>query len=159
VPQTQTSTPATGSIDVFFSPDGGATDAVRELGQAKRRVRVQAYSFTSAPIAKALVDAKRRGVDVVVVLDSSQQTDRYSSATFLSNEGVPVFIDDDHAIAHNKVILIDADTVITRSFNFSKAAEERNAENVLVLRGRADVAGKYHDNFQKHLAHSTPYKR
>jgi phosphatidylserine/phosphatidylglycerophosphate/cardiolipin synthase-like enzyme len=84
-----------------------------------RQVRVQAYSFTSAPIAKALVDAKRRGVDVVVVLDDSQQTDRYSSATFLQNNGVPVLIDAEHAIAHNEVILIDSDTVITGSFNFS----------------------------------------
>jgi phosphatidylserine/phosphatidylglycerophosphate/cardiolipin synthase-like enzyme len=126
---------------VYFSPGGGATDAiVRELGQAKRRVRVQAYSFTSAPIAKAVVDARLRGLDVAVVLDSSQQTDRYSSATFLHNEGVPVFIDAAHAIAHNKLILIDSDTVITGSFNFSRAAEERNAENVMVLRGRLDVA-------------------
>jgi phosphatidylserine/phosphatidylglycerophosphate/cardiolipin synthase-like enzyme len=122
-------------------------------------VRVQAYSFTSAPIAKALVDAKRRGVDVVVVLDDSQQTDKYSSATFLHNGGVPVHIDAEHAIAHNKVILIDAGTVITGSFNFSKAAEERNAENLLLLRAQPDLVAKYAANFEKHLAHSRPYER
>ena len=51
--------PATApAVDVYFSPDGGASDAiVRELGQANQRVRVQAYSFTSAPIARAVVDA------------------------------------------------------------------------------------------------------
>ena len=70
-----------------------------------------------------------------------------------------MFIDDAHAIAHNKVILIDDDTVITGSFNFTKAAEERNAENLLILGGQADLAGEYHKNFQKHLAHSTPYVR
>ena len=148
------------AIDVYFSRDGGATNAiVRELGRARQRVRVQAYRFTSAPIAKALVDAKRRGVGVTVILDSSQQTDRYSSATFLHNARVLVYIDDEHAIAHNKVILSDADTVITGSFNFSKAAEERNAENILVLRGRPDVAQEYQANFEKHLAHAKPYRR
>jgi phosphatidylserine/phosphatidylglycerophosphate/cardiolipin synthase-like enzyme len=147
------------AIDVYFSPNGSATDAiVRELGRAKQRVRVQAYSFTSAPIAKALVEAKRRGVDVVVVLDDSQQTDKYSSATFLHNGGVPVHIDSQHAIAHNKVILVDADTVITGSFNFSRAAEERNAENLLVIRD-GGLAAKYQANFQNHLAHSRPYQR
>ena len=84
--QRRTSPPTTApAIDVYFSPNGGATHAiVQALASARQRVRVQAYSFTSAPIAKALVDARRRGVDVVVVLDSSQQTDRYSSATFLA---------------------------------------------------------------------------
>ena len=73
--------PTAPAIHVYFSPDGGATEAIlRELDLAKRRVRVQAYSFTSAPIAKAVVDAKRRGVDVTVVLDSSQRGERYTSA-------------------------------------------------------------------------------
>ena len=52
-------------IQVYFSPDGGCTEAiVRELGKAKFTVLVQAYSFTSAPIAKALVDAEKRGVKI-----------------------------------------------------------------------------------------------
>jgi len=95
----------------FFSPNGGCTDAVvSALQEAKKTVLVQAYSFTSAPIAKALVDAKKRGVDVRVILDKSQRTERYTGATFLANEGVPVFIDADHRIAHNKVMVIDAHT-------------------------------------------------
>jgi phosphatidylserine/phosphatidylglycerophosphate/cardiolipin synthase-like enzyme len=54
---------STPTIEVFFSPRGGATEAVvRELGNAKKEILVQAYSFTSAPIAKALVDAHKRGV-------------------------------------------------------------------------------------------------
>jgi phosphatidylserine/phosphatidylglycerophosphate/cardiolipin synthase-like enzyme len=57
-------------IQVFFSPHGGVTDAVvRELGSAKKEILVQAYSVTSAPIAKALVDAHKRGVKGAVVLD------------------------------------------------------------------------------------------
>jgi phosphatidylserine/phosphatidylglycerophosphate/cardiolipin synthase-like enzyme len=69
------------------------------------------------------------------------------------------FIDAEHAIAHNKLILIDYDTVITGSFNFTKAAEERNAENLLILRGDADLAAKYRANFELHLSHSRRYSR
>jgi phosphatidylserine/phosphatidylglycerophosphate/cardiolipin synthase-like enzyme len=94
-----------------------------------------------------------------VMLDKSQESERYTSATFLRNHGVPVFIDDRHAIAHNKVMLIDGDTVITGSFNFTKAAEERNAENLLILRGAAELSDKYRANFETHLAHSRPYTR
>jgi phosphatidylserine/phosphatidylglycerophosphate/cardiolipin synthase-like enzyme len=144
--------------DVYFSPHGGCTEAVvKELDAAKDSVLVQAYSFTSAPIAKALVDAHRRGVQVQVILDKSQRTERYSSATFLKNAGIPTFIDDKHAIAHNKVMVIDGGTVITGSFNFTKAAEENNAENLLVIHD-AELAAKYAKNWQEHIGHSVPYE-
>src|SRR5690348_5047592 len=101
-------------IDVYFSPKGGCTDAVvRELDNAKTSVLVQAYSFTSAPIARAVTNAKRRGVAVQVILDKSNQTDKYSAATFLHDYAVPVFIDAKHAIAHNKIMVIDGVTVLT----------------------------------------------
>ena len=77
--------------EVYFSPNGGCTDAiVRELDKAKSTVLVQAYSFTSYKIAKALVDAHKRGVKVEIILDKSQKSDQYSSADFLANSGMSV---------------------------------------------------------------------
>ena len=145
------------SWEVRFSPHGGCTGAVvAALAQAKITVLVQAYSFTSAPIAKALVDAKERGVKVDVILDKSQRTEKYSSADFVAHAGIPTLIDAKHAIAHNKVIVIDGQTVITGSFNFTKAAEEQNAENLLVIQDAA-LAEKYAANWKVHADHSEPY--
>ena len=145
-------------IQVYFSPEGGCTEAVvRELGKAKSTVLVQAYSFTSAPIAKALVDAEKRGVKIEVILDKSQRRDKYTEADFLLHAGVPTWIDAKHAIAHNKIMVIDSHTVLTGSFNFTKAAEESNAENLLVIEDAA-LAKKYTDNWEKHLAHSDKYE-
>jgi Phosphatidylserine/phosphatidylglycerophosphate/cardiolipin synthases and related enzymes len=149
---------STPTIEVFFSPKGGATDAVvHELGNAKKEILVQAYSFTSAPIAKALVDAHKRGVKVTVVLDRSQRSERYTSATFVANSGIPTHIDAKHAIAHNKIMIIDQATIITGSFNFTKAAEEKNAENLLVIKGDTGLVEKYLANFEEHLGHSERY--
>ena len=146
-------------IQVFFSPNGGATEAVvRELGSAKQEILVQTYSFTSAPIAKTLFDAHKRGVKVTVVLDKSQQSKKYSSADFVINAGIPTYIDAKHAIAHNKIMVIDGATLITGSFNFTKAAEEKNAENLLVIRGDAGPVKKYLANFEEHLGHSEKYE-
>jgi phosphatidylserine/phosphatidylglycerophosphate/cardiolipin synthase-like enzyme len=145
------------NIAVYFSPHGGCTEAVVEaLDSARSEVLVQAYSFTSAPIAKALVEAKKRGVNVEVILDRSQRTERYSSADFLAHAGIPTYIDAAHAIAHNKVMVVDRSTVITGSFNFTKAAETRNAENLLVIRSRG-LADKYRQNWKRHLKHSERY--
>jgi phosphatidylserine/phosphatidylglycerophosphate/cardiolipin synthase-like enzyme len=148
---------ASENIQVFFSPSGGCTEAVvSNLNLATNNVLVQAYSFTSAPIAKALVDASKRGVKVQVILDKSQRTEKYSEADFLLHEGIPTFIDAKHAIAHNKIMVIDGSTVLTGSFNFTKAAESKNAENLLVIHD-TELAGKYMANWKVHLQHSDSY--
>ena len=135
-------------VQACFTPGENCTEViVTEIGRAQHSVLVQAYSFTSSPIAKALVEAKRRGVDVRAVLDKSQRTEKYSGADFLANSSVPVMIDDRHAIAHNKVMVIDEETVITGSFNFTKAAQEKNAENLLVIRDR-ELAERYAENWR-----------
>jgi phosphatidylserine/phosphatidylglycerophosphate/cardiolipin synthase-like enzyme len=143
--------------EVYFSPNGECTRAIiRELNKAQNTVLVQAYSFTSPPIARALLDAHKRGVRVEVILDKSQRTQSYSSATFLFNVGIPTKIDAQHTIAHNKVMIIDGETVITGSFNFTKAAEEKNAENLLIIHDK-DLASLYVKNWQEHAQHSDVY--
>jgi phosphatidylserine/phosphatidylglycerophosphate/cardiolipin synthase-like enzyme len=79
------------------------------------------------------VNAHKRGVAVQVILDKGQRTERYSSADFLAHAGIPTFIEARHAIAHNKIMIIDGAVVVTGSFNFTKAAENNNAENLLVI--------------------------
>ncbi len=143
---------------VYFSPHGGATEAlVEELGRVKATILVQAYSFTSAPIAQALKDAHLRGVKVQVVLDKSQRGERYTSATFLTRAGIPVWIDASHQIAHNKVMVLDDETVVTGSFNFTKAAEQSNAENLLILKDKG-LAAIYRKNWEAHLGHSEKFE-
>ena len=143
---------------VYFSPDGGCTEAIVDaIGEARKTVHVQAYSFTSSKIAKALIRAKDRGVDVRVILDGGVTSHQYSPADFFANSGVDVKLDYAHALAHNKVMIIDGETVITGSFNFTKAAETKNAENVLVIRDK-DLAARYAENWRKHEAHSVVYR-
>lgn len=90
------------SIDVCFSPGGGCTAGiVKEINTAKHQILIQAYSFTSSPIAAALVAAHKRGITVEVILDKSQKKDSYTAATFLNNAHIQTYIDYNHAIAHN----------------------------------------------------------
>jgi len=146
------------NVQVFFSPHGGCTEAVLEnLGRATTSVLVQAYSFTSAPIAKALADAKKRGVNVRVILDKSNVTGHYSSVDFVAHANIATYIDPKHAIAHNKIMVIDGTTILTGSFNFTKAAEGSNAENLLVIQD-ATLAKVYTANWQAHLEHAQPYE-
>ena len=144
-----------GELEVAFSPKGGSTALViKVIHSAKTSIRVLAYSFTSAPIAQALVEAHKRGVDVQVVVDKSQKSAKYTSATFIANAGIPTRIDSKHAIAHNKVIIVDGHTVQQGSFNYTKAAEESNGENVLVNWDNVKLAEVYLNNWKRHWDHS-----
>ena len=154
--QTETLAP---TWEVYFSLHGGATSAiVKTLDQARKSILVQAYSFTSVPIASALVRARRRGVDVHVILDKSQRTQKYSCTDVLVHSGIKTYIDASHAIAHNKVMIIDNHIILTGSFNFSKAAEEANAENVLIIQ-EVDLAARFLSNWRIHQTHSDPYSQ
>ncbi len=142
------------SVNVYFSPEGGCAKAiVKELDNAQTSIFVQSYSFTSRPIAKALANAFARGVKVEIVLDPEMQKDTRSQFEYLKNAGIPLSIDPAHNIAHNKVMVIDGQTVITGSFNFTTAAEKYNAENLLIIQDR-DLAARYAANWQLHRKHS-----
>ena len=146
-------------IRTCFTPGQDCTGMiVDQVDRATARVLVQAYGMTSEPIMQALAQAKRRGVDVRVLLDKSNEQERYSAATFLLNQGIAVLIDDKVAIAHNKVMVIDDAHVITGSFNFTKSAQERNAENVLIIRQYPDLARTYAENWRNRAAVSRPYE-
>jgi phosphatidylserine/phosphatidylglycerophosphate/cardiolipin synthase-like enzyme len=148
---------APASVAVHFSPKGGCTDAVlRELAAARREVLVLAYSFTSRAISQALVEAKLRGVHVDIVLDHSNEKETYSDLHFFMEQGVVPLIDTHHAIAHNKVMVIDGRTIVTGSFNFTHQAENENAENLLILKGHPELVRSYRQNFAEHKAHARP---
>lgn len=142
-------------VDAVFSPGGECSRRiVQEIESARDRIRVQVYIFTSKSIANALVAAKKRGVKVEVILDKSQEKQTYGVWRLLRRDGVSVLFDGEHATANNKIILIDDHTVITGSFNFTKAAEEKNAENMMIVRGHAEVFEKYRENFERHKKHA-----
>lgn len=144
------------SIEVLFSPDGGCAERIcDEIKRARKHVRVQMHVFTSRTITSALTAARKRGVKVEVILDGSQEKQRYAQGGALKRGGVTLRYDREHEVANNKVLLIDDTTIITGSYNFSRAAEEKNAENVLILRHHPELMQKYFDNFAKHFEHSS----
>jgi phosphatidylserine/phosphatidylglycerophosphate/cardiolipin synthase-like enzyme len=139
---------------VYFSPQGGCTEAiVAAVGQARKSLHIEAYIFTSQPILKAVAAAQTRGVEVAVILDAGAAEEQYSVLRSLLADRVPTWIDAAYHIAHNKIMIIDGETVITGSFNFTRSAEQDNAENLLVIRDQA-LAARYEANFQEHLRHS-----
>lgn len=157
-------TPAvTGTVEVAFSPgDDAAGLIIQAINQAQKQVLVQAFSFTHREIAHALVAAHRRGVAVQLIADAEQtRKTANNQVAVVAAGGVATYIDDLHDSAHNKVMIIDAETanpiLITGSYNFSYAAQRRNAENLLVFRGNQEITSAYLANWQRHRGHALPF--
>jgi phosphatidylserine/phosphatidylglycerophosphate/cardiolipin synthase-like enzyme len=105
----------------------------------------------------ALVAAKQRGVDVVVILDKSvERAPSGSGAAYVARAGIQIFIDYQPAIAHNKVIVVDKHIVVTGSYNFTAAAERKNTENVTII-DVAEVANRFLLNWESRRAVSRPF--
>lgn len=142
--------PLDAEFDVGFSPKNGALDTVlKGIKAAKKQILVAAYSFTSKPIAIALLNAHKLGIHVFVIGDYKSNVKKYSSIQFLANQGVSVRLNKCYKIYHHKFMVIDHQHVQLGSFNYSHAAAYLNAENVLLLWNVAPIAKIYSQEWQK----------
>lgn len=134
-----------------FSPHQGATElVVKAIGEAQKSVHVAAYSFTSKPIGSALVAAKARGVDVKIVFDKSDANGRNAKEPqYLAAHSVPIRINYKYNIMHDKFMIIDGSTLELGSFNYTAAAENKNAENVLVIHDAGQIVTDYAAQWQR----------
>ncbi|AIL65868.1 Phospholipase D precursor [Rickettsiales bacterium Ac37b] len=134
-------------IPTCFTPPSGCSKVIIEtINKATKSIYVQAYGFTDVGIADSLISAYNRGVKVAILLDKSNLYSKYSQMPKVKEAGIDVSIDYVPGIAHNKVMIIDQHTVITGSFNFSKNADLKNAENVIIINDSA-VAKQYFQNW------------
>lgn len=143
------------TYEALFTP-GDAIDVhlAGLIDGARTEVLVNAFSFTSRRIARALASAHARGVHVEVVADRGQTLDAPGSAVpGLARQGVAVWLDGNFAAAHNKVMIVDAGSaqtaIVTGSYNYTGAAQSRNAENVLIVRHDPALAAQYRANFMR----------
>jgi len=142
--------PSGAAFDAGFSPDGSALKVVvRGIESARASILVAAYTFTSRPLATALLAAQRRGVKVAVIADRAQNSNSYSAISFLSNRGVPVRLNDRYQDEHNKFMVIDGQHLETGSFNYSAAAANKNAENAVLLWNVKPLAERYTAEWQR----------
>jgi phosphatidylserine/phosphatidylglycerophosphate/cardiolipin synthase-like enzyme len=148
-------------VRVAFTPgDNIAGIIIEEIRAAKSSIRIQAYLFTSTSIANALVNALKRGVKVDIIVDATEYENGNTPVLLrLSQAGASIYLNSMHKSSHNKIVIVDAGmpraTVITGSYNFTRAAQTQNAENVVVLSGNIYVIQRFNKNWEFHRARST----
>lgn len=162
-PVTAKDAPASAQVEVAFTPgDDIAGLIAQRIARARTSVQLQAYLFTDRKLAAALFAALKRGVAVEIVGDAAQHgAGGLPGLAALERAGARVYLDTSHASAHNKIVIVDGATpaalVITGSYNFTQAAQSRNAENVVVISGNRRVTDRFVNNFERHRGESLPW--
>lgn len=153
------------SIEVGFSPEGSAQQLVEKaINSSRSSIRLSAYSFTSAAVVRALISAKRRGVDVAVIVDyknnlAEGRTDKARAAlNLLVNAGIPTRTISAYPMHHDKFIVVDGESVESGSINYSDAGARRNSENAILIWRRPELAKAYLDHWQSRWSQGVDYR-
>ena len=136
-------------INAYFSPEDKIERIiVHRLQKAKKSVHFMAFSFTSDKIAEMMIAKHKEGVPIYGIFEKKGSDDKYSQYVKMKIEGLPVKIDNNKFFMHHKVIIIDEVRVITGSYNFSKSANKKNDENILIIDNK-DIAADYLKEFYR----------
>lgn len=143
-------------IAAYFSPDSGPRDTICQMLQgAKKSIEIAADSFTDPVLADALIQAKKRGVNVRVILDKHETSGLYSQAFFLTHKNIPVFLDSHDQRFRDRFMVIDGTTVVTGSYSFTFDDPQRDADNLVIISNAPDLSRKFDTAWQRHLHNST----
>ena len=148
----------TGDFDVYFTPeDDFRSEIVDLIDNAVSNINVMIFTFTDQEIADALIRAENRGVKVRTIMETYQASSQWSVYNSIKNE-FDVVLDKNPDTFHYKTMIIDNEIIITGSFNFTNAAQEKNDENALVIHS-SKIAESYNNEFEKLYKNYTENKK
>lgn len=137
-------------VSIIFAAEGDEVAALKaEIEGATRSIRIMTFVFSLEELAEAiLLQATHSEFVVQGVFEKRNSTASWSQLPALHCAGAAMRQDGSRYVLHHKVIIIDEDTVITGSFNFSRSAAQRNDENIVIIRD-ATIAGLYLDEWKR----------
>jgi phosphatidylserine/phosphatidylglycerophosphate/cardiolipin synthase-like enzyme len=136
-------------IGVCFSPHGGCKSSViEEIKKARGEILIAMYYFTDRDIINAVCESKKKGVNIRVVLDKSQKAGKYNRSIRLVENNIPVRYDTRDGLMHDKFAVIDDTVLVEGSFNWTRSADEKNRENIMIIKN-PEIAKIFSNEFEK----------
>jgi len=151
------------TIEAAFGPEMGAEALIiRVIATAKISIRLAGFAFSSPVIVAELISAKKRGVDVQVVVDRRHNIDEdekgigRKALALLAKSNVAIRTNSNYRIFHDKYIIVDARHVQTGSYNYA-VSSNKNSENVLVVWNDPSLAATYLQHWESRFKAGTDY--
>ena len=122
------------NISIYFSPyDNTMSYIVQLIDRAESYIYIPTFLITHNKLSQALIAAKKRGVDVKVIIDANSTSTRNTKHIILRQNNIPLKTENFAGRLHSKSIIIDDKYVITGSMNFSNSGENKNDENTIII--------------------------
>jgi len=139
-----------GEVEVLFSPqDTPIRERVRPIIKgATKSIDVAVFFLTHKRIAADLIKMHRKGVKVRVIIDATAAKNGYTKHELLRAAGIPVKVENWGGKMHMKSAVIDGETIISGSMNWTTAGDDDNDENVVILHS-TELGAQYTEFFQQ----------
>ena len=119
--------------EAYFSPGEDCPRAIgRLLAGASRTADICVFTITDDRLADAILDAHRRGVAVRIIADDAKAEDLGSDVGRFERSGIPTRVDRSPFHMHHKFAILDGETLLTGSYNWTRGAARDNEENLIV---------------------------
>lgn len=117
----------------YFSPGEECREAIlREINSAKNSLKICVFTISDDQIARAILLAHQKRVDVKILTDNDKLYDLGSDINTLAREGLHIRIDNTSDHMHHKFMIADNKSLLSGSYNWTNSAAKYNHENVIV---------------------------
>jgi len=142
-------------VDTYFSPDDHVLNTIYDLlSNANESIYFLAFSFTSNELGEIVRTKADAGLTIKGVMDQEQVASNTGTEFDpFRQAGLDVLIDGNDGQMHHKVFIVDGKIVVLGSYNFSKSAEEKNDENIIIVYNE-QIADFYMQEFERVYAHA-----
>ena len=100
-------------------------------------------------MVEELINAKKRGVDVKIIMDETCAGAKYSNIDYIKNNDIELKVEHWSGKMHMKSMIIDDSTLVVGSMNFTKQGERANDENCLIIKNAPVLTSAYKAHFME----------
>lgn len=122
-----------GNARVYFSPGNQCRDGIiQQIKNAKSTLHICVFTISDNEITDEIIAASKRGISIKIISDDEKAYDKGSDVKRMSDIGIPTKVDGVRGHMHHKFCVIDKETVISGSYNWTRSAADRNYENIMI---------------------------
>lgn len=134
---------------VYFSPGVDCLNAIiYQIQRATKSLQICVFTITDDRISNEIKAAEERGVNIKVISDGHKAHDLGSDIFHLAGNGINIREDNTPEHMHHKFAIVDGDTLINGSYNWTRSAADKNEENILIT-NEPELVRPYIQEFDK----------
>lgn len=142
--------PAFSEVKTAFTPSEDCEKTIVDLiDQSTKNIDIAVYAINNKQIVKALIRANKRNVELRILTDRTQASNKGSKVKKMHEEGLNIRVHTKNKLMHNKFAIFDGQSLFIGSYNWTNAASKQNSEGCTFLIKEPENIKVYQEHFEK----------